>query len=167
VFGEESGLDSVEPWVDGGRVRGGKRFIERRSRDQMSLEARCVDDMVASQQGELVEERDWGTLARGCSRVCGILRRLALRHPVLVDQVAVRVRMRWVERAAGRDRVSTDCGHERPLAQCAVAEDLVGSCHGVQQLPLESRGTARIDTVLLSAPMQAAEDLRTKGLTGT
>jgi len=48
LFGEESGMGPGGPWVGGGRVRGGKRFIERRSRDQMSMEIRCVDDMVAS-----------------------------------------------------------------------------------------------------------------------
>lgn len=48
LFGEDLVSEPGEPSVGVCRVRGGKRFIERRSRDQIGLEIRCVDDMVAS-----------------------------------------------------------------------------------------------------------------------
>jgi transposase len=48
LFGGEPGLEPSVPSGEGGRVRGGRRFIEKRSRDQLGMEIRCVDDMVAS-----------------------------------------------------------------------------------------------------------------------
>ncbi len=46
LFERGVGSESA-PASDGIRIRGGKRFVELPSRRQMSLEIRCVDNMVA------------------------------------------------------------------------------------------------------------------------
>lgn len=47
LFPDAQGEMAAEGPASWGRVCGGKRFIEKGSRDQMSLVVRCVDDMVA------------------------------------------------------------------------------------------------------------------------
>ena len=67
LFGSaDAGVGSANG-SDGVRVRGGKRFIDLPGREQVSLQIRCVDDMVASDAyvrvlDEVMDELDYSAL---------------------------------------------------------------------------------------------------------